>query len=304
VQKSDYLVAPDVSEFTAWLSGTLEQKTPTHSYTMPDGRHFAFYGLWEARETYEWDFSFRCPGAASDTRGYTYADSENALRVLRKGLKEVVDMTISPINADTKTRDWSKAVVQWGGVTNRNANWLDAHTNGLTKRLADTARLLSRQDDSMTSLRADVGRFNAGMTKIYSLLVDDFIIFDSRVAGTLAWFVALWCHTSGRACVPPLLRVRCLRAKEHAAAKVRKVRNPTCSHFYFPWVNTQSQHAHWNLRASWILSSAVSTAKASNFSGESQPLRALEAAFFMWGYDLAATPACPTCSGSALQSLL
>src|ERR1035441_7836491 len=291
---------PDVSDFTAWLSGMLAQKAPTHSYTSPDGCHFVFYGLWEARDKYEWDFSFRCPGVTSNTYGKTYADSENALRVLRTGLRRAVRIT-SPANADAdadadaETRDWANAVVKWGGVTNRNANWLDAHTNGLAKRVADTTRLLSSGDDSMTSLRANVGRFNAGMTKVYSLLVDDFIIFDSRVAGTLAWFVALWCHRNGRSCVPPLLRVRCLRAKEHVAATVRKVRNPRCRHFAFPWVNTPAQHAHWNLRASWILSDALISTTDSKFSVETQPLRALEATFFMWGYDLAATPVCLTC---------
>ncbi len=148
----------------------------------------------------------------------------------------------------------------------------------------------------MRSLQHRVGRFNAGMSKVYSLLVDKLIIYDSRVAATLAWLVAMWCQETSKLLVPPLLQVRCLRPKEDVRATAHKLRNPSCLHFSFPWVNTPAQHVRWNLRASWILSSALASSKVAKFHDDTQPLRALEAAFFMWGYDLSATPTCIACT--------
>lgn len=196
---------------------------------------------------------------------------------------------------DVDARDWAKAIMKWGGLASRNAGWLDENSNGLAERLADTRNLLSLNDDDMKSLRHRVKRFNAGMSKVYSLLVDKFIIYDSRVAATLAWLVALWCQETSKLFVPPLLQVRCLRPKEEMAATAHKLRNPSCCHFSFPWINTPAQHVHWNLRASWILSSTLACSNVAKFHADTQPLRALEAAFFMWGYDLAATPACSVC---------
>ena len=37
-------------------------------------------------------------------------------------------------------------------------------------------------------------RFNAGMTKVYSLMCDNFIIYDSRVAAALGWLVMKYCR--------------------------------------------------------------------------------------------------------------
>lgn len=40
-------------------------------------------------------------------------------------------------------------------------------------------------------------RFNAGMTKVYSLLADSLIIYDSRVAAALGWIVVKYCQAPG-----------------------------------------------------------------------------------------------------------
>lgn len=300
MQQQAYLSEPDVLDFVSWLSELLTQSTPKHQYSKPDKSRVTFDGLWDARNRYEWPFSFTVPGANSDTTGSSYKDNDEALTILREGLTSTLTMA-PPEEADVAARDWAKAIMKWGGVMGGNAKWLDANRNGLAKRLADTRNLLSLNDDDMKSPRHRVERFNAGMSKVYSLLVDKFIIYDSRVAATLAWLVALWCQETRRACVPTLLRVRCLPAKEGENA--HKLRNPSCTHFSFPWVNNRpAQHVLWNLRASSILSSALAFSKEAKFHADTHPLRALEAAFFMWGYDLAGTPACSVCQLAVRKS--
>lgn len=60
---------------------------------------------------------------------------------------------------------------------------------GLANEIDSVKTILSGNDDN-SALK--VRRFNAGMSKVYSLIVADFIIYDSRVAAALAWFVARW----------------------------------------------------------------------------------------------------------------
>ncbi|MBZ5568298.1 MAG: hypothetical protein LAN64_10675 [Acidobacteriia bacterium] len=291
MQRQAYLGQSDVLDFVSWLSNLLTKSTPKHQYSEPRKASVTFDGLWGARDKYKWKFSFKAPGGNGDIQGSSYMDNDKALTVLKNGLTSALSV-VPPGKADVAARDWAKAIMKWGGVTSGNAKWLDANSNGLAKRLADTRSILSLDDDEVTDDR--VGRFTVGMSKAYSLLVDKFIIYDSRVAATLAWLVALWCQETSRACVPPLLRVGCLPAKEGENA--HKLRNPSCTHFSFPWVNNSpAQHVRWNLRGSWILSSALASSKEAKFHADTQPLRALEAAFFMWGYDVAGIPACSVC---------
>ena len=126
------------------------------------------------------------------------------------------------------------------------------------------------------------------MSKIYSLLVDDFIIYDSRVAAALAWLVVVWCRSTKRKSVPKNL------AFHRVPDKTAQVRNPSGGGFQFPNVyNRPKIHAQWNLRASWVLTKALEFSKKADttFHQQKNKLRALEAALFMWGYDL--SESCP-----------
>lgn len=62
-----------------------------------------------------------------------------------------------------------------------------------------------------------LSRFNAGITKVYSLVLEDFIIYDSRVAATLGWLVATFCRAGARE-VPDALRFPWMPAKEAPGA--------------------------------------------------------------------------------------
>jgi hypothetical protein len=134
-------------------------------------------------------------------------------------------------------------------------------------------------------------RSNAGFTKIYSLLFDDFIIYDSRVAAALGMLVVRYCQDSKRRDVPEDLCFAVMSGQSKA------LRNPSTLEFRFnkcPSTGSAQwcEHIWSNVRANWILSTAVrETAFAKAVHDDSQtfpvtPLRALEAALFMIGYDL------------------
>ncbi|MHB2080818.1 hypothetical protein [Pseudomonas asiatica] len=63
-------------------------------------------------------------------------------------------------------------------------------------------------------LRSKHLRFNAGMTKVYALICEDFLIYDSRVAAALGWLVVKYCEAHGIAKVPDALCFPWAAAKE------------------------------------------------------------------------------------------
>jgi hypothetical protein len=90
-----------------------------------------------------------------------------------------------------------------------------------------------------------------------------------------------------RTSVPESLRFTCMTAKEGPNATHRKVRNPDSN--IFPYLrNRAALHLLWNMRASWIVESVAKKIEGSGnlFSHQKAPMRAIEAAMFMWGYDL------------------
>ncbi len=144
MEKQAYLGESDVLDFVSWLSKLLTQSTPKHQYSKPDKSCITFDGLWDARNKYEWHFSFTVPGAKCDTTGSSYAENDMALTTLKEGLTSALTVTSSE-KADVAACDWAKAIMGWGGLTSRNASWLDENSNGLAKHLAETRNLLSQR---------------------------------------------------------------------------------------------------------------------------------------------------------------
>lgn len=298
MKRPQYLAQSDVREFSAWFAAALTNRNIRHQYSLPGSTRVVFEGLEDALRKYDWPFRLTPPGGAA-IRGSTYKNNANALDGLKSGLS-----TSIKARNDAGVRDWCIAVMEWGGVRNGNVKWLQANTSGLTVHVTTAKNALGSGSDDKVALRKSVTRFNAGMTKVYSLLVDDFVIYDSRVAAALSWFVAKWCHEEGKEGVPASLQFLCMRPKEGDNPAVRKSRNPSCGKFQFPWMSGATTHAHWNIRASWLLSDALARANSSLFHRTApNPLRALEAALFMWGYDLSQNAVCTRAAEDAEESI-
>lgn len=293
--KANYLGNKDVGNFVDWLAKQLNNKSLTHKYVMPANKQVHFAGLEDALQQYDWSFSFKDPSVGSFVSGNTYRHSDAALAALSAGLSSSFEAA-TPTAQDQQIRDWAIAVMEWGGVRNGNVTWLQTNVTGLATEIAAARGTLAAGNDDRVLLGRTIRRFNAGMTKIYALLVPEFIIYDSRVAAALAWLITRWCIDTKRTPVPDVLRFPCMRPKEGDNPAIKKVRNPSCGEFRFPWLYGAVNHAHWNLRASWILSAALKASQQqperNQFLAHSNPLRSLEAALFMWGYDLSFNSPC------------
>ena len=65
-----------------------------------------------------------------------------------------------------------------------------------------------------------------------------------------------------------------------------KNRDPSRGALRFATLAPASAHARWNVAASWLLAEVLRLSPTSQFRTQPEPLRSLEAALFMIGYDL------------------
>lgn len=285
MKKQDYLIK--TRPFIEWMSDNLYETTFEHSYI--DRRHrksISFNSIYDAYEKYRWIHP--AIERLNASKGHTFETNFQALTALQ-------DELIKSIKEENNEHTCRAAidVMRWGGVSNGNVIWLNANRSELVnilRRVRDALNTGETQNNALTETNL---RFNAGMTKVYSLLADDFIIYDSRVAAALGLAVTKYVN-SGNEMIDELY-FPCSPAKESQNARRPKNRNPSrIGDLKFPKLNSGPKHVEWNLKASWILKAVVDLdkTKAGNFSQVSQTknlglsLRALEAALFMIGYDL------------------
>ena len=272
--KEEYLATNDVRQFVEWLSGVVVGKTEIN-FPHVNGT-WATFG--EAIQAYAWpNARNNGPAVVEDGRVWnfpqeakfhlaansTLQQNDEVLQGLRAGLRNAVGQD----SADQAA--WVDAIFLWGGVAHGGNNvWLTENQPGLRKILLETHFAISQNDDD---LKLPKLRFNSGMTKVYSLLMDDFIIYDSRVAGALAFLVLRWADGQE---ISDSLMFRCM----HAVGN--QTRNPDSAIFGYT-NNNDYLHAKWNIRANWVLQTALE-----RLSGDAPGLRDVESGLFMMGYDL------------------
>lgn len=282
--KQVYASLPHVQQFINWLASQLDSPTLLkHEYIdRRTGAKWSCDSLYGAYTAYAWNH----PGNARLTfnPGVTSASNDNALDALRADLMAAGD-------SDAKVLQATLDIMAWGGVTARNGEWLKANKDGLARMVNDVAAALVKKDPDAPILRDKSLRFNSGMTKVYSLLCPDFVIYDSRVAAAMGLLVVKYCQSNGLTTVPPALNFPWAAAKESEKATAPKRRNPSTGTLQFKRLRSGSHHARWNMSASWVLSQLAQhpLCSASPFRQGKTPeqtLRSIEKGFFSLGYDL------------------
>ncbi|MBK4987602.1 hypothetical protein IAE39_000125 [Pseudomonas sp. S37] len=186
---------------------------------------------------------------------------------------------------------WARVIMQWGGVFTRPGNgaWLDKMADNLDDYFKRALPALIA-DDSQDLMEVVDLRSNAGTTKIHSLALPNFVIYDSRVAAALAWFVKSWAETSARA-IPVHLRFGCMRANTKKRPLTPRTPDAQVFKYFSPSgkIREHRKHATWNRRANWIIEQ-MTKAPTVNATAERLPRiwsgREIEAALFMMGEDL------------------
>lgn len=218
-------------------------------------------------------------------RNSSFAKNAEILDVIGVGLRATLE---SSSQDSQELFHWLQAVFVWGGVYTRrgNARWLcDLRQRAaLSQYWSRVLEVLRRVESDDIGCKLGDLRSNAGTTKVHSLVLPDWVIYDSRVAAALSWLVYRWSDGDP----PSLLRFACMRANTNRP----KSRSPDQAVFkYFSPsgdIRNHRLHLKWNVRANWVLSAALDNAKRANRQDSLAftSLRDVEAALFMMGEDL------------------
>ena len=149
--------------------------------------------------------------------------------------------------------------------------------------MIDAARLLDPATADTAQLD-DIPRMNAGFTKIYSLLLDGFPIYDSRVAATLGLLIRSFCVETGLSRVPSPLAIAIPPGRSGGRDKPDKG-GIRLSRIGGDNARRNRLYVDSNIRAAWLLGAMANYGPFGKLD-EHRRLRALEAAFFMIGYSV------------------
>ena len=126
---------------------------------------------------------------------------------------------------------------------------------------------------------------NSGFTKIYSLLMDNFVIYDSRVGAALGLIIKEFLTEKNILKIPKELNFAYGNARPTKGDNnTKNKRNPSTETYKFSVLrNNNIHHTINNIKANWLLREIADN---SIFKQEENPIRTLEAALFMIGYSV------------------
>lgn len=286
MNKTEYLERASVKSFIEWISFRLDSaKGFQHGYIMkrPRGQVWKCDSIYAAYNNYEWPFTCLHAGTGKYVKGKTFIESKELLSELSVGLNESIED-----NSIEICQKYCFSILDWGGVLPKNREKVLALGDNIINYFrATTERLNSNTFNTNDEYRDIV--MNAGFTKIYSLMVKDFIIYDGRVGAALGLLVRKYCEELNLDEVPSELLFAYGNAREGKYhANVQNRRNASTGKYKFPVLgNVYKKHTDNNIRANWLLKE-LNTKSNSKFSllEKNIQLRAIESALFMIGYDV------------------
>lgn len=264
MNRESFMADNTVNDFVRWLSTKLDADF-IHSYT--DRRTKITWkcnSIYNAYEEYRWN-------------GKDFSENAKELNKLSSDLKNGI------VNEDTEMcRSAYVGILEWGSVLHGNKEKIE-EKESLVQYLKDAKQKLTTGSIERRDYYKGV-YMNSGFTKIYSLYIDDVIIYDSRMGAALDFLVRCYCEEKKLGEVPGLLRFAYGNSK---GGKVN--RNPSNGNYTFPLLRNAGyydNHIENNLKANWLLGEVLSFSSKFSELPKGQQLRALEAALFMIGYEI------------------
>ena len=276
INKETFLQDSLVQQFIGWALPKINTADGfVHTYQLParsGAQVWTCASIFDAYQKYSWKFKSIHPIDLSVIRGASYEECTAYLQLCQNTLR-----TALAENNLIHLKYACHGILKWGGVVRRNLNTINMMDNHF-EYFKDVQRRLSVSDVSLSD-NFDGIFMNSGFTKIYAMLLEDFMIYDSRVGAALGWLVRLFLEEKQIQEVPDSLRFA------YGVARSKGLnRNPSSDTHKFPVLrNDPVFHLKNNLKANWLCGELV---KQSRFNEEPNGLRALEAALFMIGYHI------------------
>tara|TARA_B110001469_G_scaffold88167_1_gene83653 strand:- start:172 stop:1017 length:846 start_codon:yes stop_codon:yes gene_type:complete len=280
MNKEKYLSQDIIKDFTEWVSPKISEKNKfNHKYYNAKTRTiWECDSIYNAFENYEWQFNCSIPNLGK-IKGKTYLESKSALETIQKGLKKSIEE-----NDSEKSLKYSISILEWGGVTRSNSDKLKLMGKEILIYYKNSMKILNPEKVNLNNDFSEI-IMNSGFTKIYSLLVDNFVIYDSRVGAALGLLIKEFLTEKHILKIPNELNFAYGNARPSKGDDSNQnKRNPSTDIYKFSALrNNDKHHTLNNLKANWLLKEIADKSK---FDQEETPVRSLEAALFMIGYSV------------------
>ena len=267
MKRDEYLADEHVRGFTRWAAQLVTGELGlTHRWKSGRGTDFACTTLYGALEQYRWP---------DDRKAMDYRATARHLRRFRLDFEDIGAID-SPVK-QTEFVNHAEAIFKWGGIRKRGKlnEWRSMPPDRLQALVEDArTRLNPRTADA-----DDLGGFRymgLGFSKVYSVLIDGFPMYDSRVACALNCLVGIYCRREEVGPKPALLRLRMPPRQEPKRVRYHRCDRPRMN-------NDGAAYARDNLRAAWLLGEMVREPGEFEQVGF-EPVDALQHALFMVGY--------------------
>ena len=268
MNRDEYLENEHVSGFTRWASELVTgDLVLAHRWTSGRGTDFKCMTLYDALEQYRWP----------DNRNAL--DCRATAQLLRRFRLDFED--IGAINSrvkQTKFVDNAETIFRWGGIRQLGKlnEWRSLPPERLQALIEDARARL----DPATADTDDLASFRymgSGFSKVYSVLVDGFPIYDSRVACALNCLVEIYCRREKVRPRPDLLKLRMPPRQEPKRIRYCRCDRPKMN-------NDSAAYARNNLKAAWLLQEMVREPGDFGKVEMFEPVDAVQHALFMVGY--------------------
>lgn len=278
MKRDEYLNKQDVRDFIEWAAKMvigewgLAQSWNSNDPRRRNPRQFDCQSLFEAYEKYCWDRD-------------SFEDMAVRFDKFRRELKDATNANPATSDDEDSFLRTAISIAEWGGSYRR--GYLECLGNDALFIFKFNANRLDPKSADTDKVSC-VTYMNSGSSKIYSAMIDDFPIYDSRVGCGLTSLIKQFCKERRYNRVPPLLSLGVPLGRGDAGES----RNPSDGFYEFPNIQgaQYTRHADSNLKAAWILGK-LAEMEEGDFSKvcRNRRVRALEAALFMIGYK----PWCP-----------
>lgn len=277
INKKVFLDDNNVKEFIKFIAAKWENGLDFEVGIKHRGKKAVYKyttNLKEVFETYSWQYSIKTELEIPDEiakAGFSLSESEKVLNYSKSKL--LVNGEINPNLIDLKNA--TEITLKWGGV----------FTKGNKNKVTDISYDLRKDYDEVLKKWKEINEYNAGFspkdnfeftsnagfTKIYSLILSDFVIYDSRVSVALAYLMEQ-CFAED---IPEILRIYI------PASKVADKTKRQVSDLFKSTYQQDSKHFYSNVISSILLNESLRL-----INDPVLQLRDLEAALFMMGYDI------------------
>ena len=255
-------------EFTKWAGRLVTGELGlAHRWTSGRGTDFECTTLYGALEQYRWpDNSNALDWRATAGRLQEFRANFEDIGVIDSGEKQ------------EKFVDNAEAIVRWGGIPFSRGldDWRSMPPEELRALVEDIRAKL----DPVTADTDDLSVFpymGSGFSKVYSVLIDDFPIYDSRVACALSCLVGIYCRREKVGPKPDLLKFRMPPRREPKTRWYHRCDRPAMN-------NDSAAYALDNLKAAWLLGEMVREPGEFGQVEGFASVDALQHALFMVGY--------------------